>query len=534
MNGPPSERLLAVTLVLICLVNAVLSSLGAPLIPDIAREFHQSLGAAQWSLTVSLMAGAVAAPILGRLGDGPSVKRTMVGALLFVTVGGVLAALAPNIATLLVGRAMQGAGMGLVPLAMAAAREYLSAARVAPTIAILSVSVGVGAGAGYPISGLIAEAWGVRGAYVFGAIASGVALAGAAAVLPGRSSKTAPGGFDRLGGALLTMGLVATLLGTAQGSEWGWGSARIAGLLAAGGILFAVWAAQQLRAAAPLVQLRLVRYPAVLVGDACGFVLGMSMYMSTSAATEFVQADRSQGFGLSATTTEAGLLLIPMSILMLFGSRTLPFLVPRFGMRGVLSGGSLVVAAGSMYFALLHSTLLDAYVLMAAVGIGLGLTSAAIPGLIVQAIPARETGSAMGFYAVVRNIGSSIGSALTAAIVVGHESPAHQPTEQGYTAVFWGAAIVCVVGAVLAHVLTARQSRRPNDDQLPELEVHLLEETDGQAYLPVSAEASKPTAPPTNAPAPCSRTASTSPATATSPESLRSRAGDASRTLDSW
>jgi len=140
----------------------------------------------------------------------------------------------------------------------------------------------------------------------------------------------------------------------------------------------------------------------------------------------------------------------------------------------------------------------------------------------------------MGFYTVVRNIGSSIGSALTAAIVVGHESLAHQPTEQGYTTVFWGAAIVCVVGAVLAYVLTARQSRRPNYDQLPELEVHLLEETDGQAYLPISAEASKPTAPPTTAPAPCSRTASTSPATATPPESLRSRAGDASRTLDSW
>jgi MFS family permease len=78
-------------LVGITLVVSIISSLGAPLLPDVAKELDISLPSAQWSLTAALIAGALSAPILGRLGDGRHRRRSMLGALVIVSAGGIVA-----------------------------------------------------------------------------------------------------------------------------------------------------------------------------------------------------------------------------------------------------------------------------------------------------------------------------------------------------------------------------------------------------------------------------------------------------------
>jgi MFS family permease len=126
-----SERtgLLISVLVGVNLVTGIISSLGAPLIPSVARTLHISLDSAQWSLTVALLSASVAAPIMGRLGDGPRRRETILGGLGIVLVGSVIAGLANSLIVLIVGRAMQGVGLGLAPVTMAAARDHLPAER---------------------------------------------------------------------------------------------------------------------------------------------------------------------------------------------------------------------------------------------------------------------------------------------------------------------------------------------------------------------------------------------------------------------
>lgn len=435
----------------------MISSLGAPLIPTIARVFHQSLTTSQWSLTVGLLSGAVAAPVMGRLGDGARRRTTILGGLAAVTLGGVVAALATSLDMLVVGRALQGVGLGLVPLTMATARDELPKHRVAPMIAVLSVSAAAGVGAGYPLSGLIADQLGLSSAYWFGAIVSGLALLAVVAVVP-RTVRGHSMRLDTLGAALLAVALICVLVAVAQGTEWGWGTTRVLGLLLGGLVLFGVWGRQQLRAQVPLVELRLLRHPAVLAGDVCATVLGVAMYMDLSAVTEFVQLPRSGGFGFSASVVVAGLTLIPLSACMFFGSKALPALVRLLGVRLLLTLGCLVVAVASAFFGLLHGSLWEAFVMMGLLGIGLGTTYAAIPGLIVQSVPAQETGSAMGFYQVVRYVGFSLGSALAASILAAHGSAATgEPTLAGYTMVLWVGVAICIVAAGLAWVLPARR-----------------------------------------------------------------------------
>lgn len=299
---------------------------------------------------------------------------------------------------------------------------------------------------------------------------SGVALASVALVVPSRSAGR-PARLDSTGAVLLAAALVAFLVAVAQGAAWGWGSPAVLGLLIAGIVLFVVWTVQQLRTRSPLVKLALLRHPAVLAGDGCAMVLGVAMYMNLSAATDFVQLPRSGGFGYSASVVVAGLILVPMSAFMLACSRALPMLVRHLGVRALLAAGCLVAGAAGAFFALFRGSLWEAFVMMGILGVGLGTTNAAIPGLIVQSVPRSETGSAMGFYQVVRYVGFALGSALTASILVGHNSSATgQPTLGGYTMVFWVAAAVCVAAAVLAWILPAR-GQMSSVRQFPELPI---------------------------------------------------------------
>ena len=156
--------------------------------------------------------------------------------------------------------------------------------------------------------------------------------------------------------------------------RWWWTSPAIVTLLIAGLVLFVAWGVQELRTKAPLVDLRLLRHPAVLAGDGCAMVLGVAMYMNLSAVTEFVQLPRSGGFGFSASIVVAGLTLVPLSVLMFSGSRALPGLVRHFGVRALLAIGCLVVASASAFFALWHGSLWEAFAMTGLLGIGLGTT----------------------------------------------------------------------------------------------------------------------------------------------------------------
>jgi MFS family permease len=471
---------LAPVLVLTTMVASVVSSLGAPLIPTIATSFHVSLSEAQWSLTVGLLSGAVSAPVMGRLGDGPRRRTVIIGGVFAVTVGCVLAALAPSLLVLVIGRALQGTGLGLVPLTMAIARDELPRQKVAPMIAMLSVSAAAGVGAGYPISGLIADSAGLSGAYWFGAAIGVVTLTCLALVVPAKASAEKVS-FDGLGAILLTAVLVAILLAVAEGADWGWGSPAVLGLLAGGIVLLVVWVKQQLRTAYPLVELRLLRHPGVLAGDASAAVLGIAMYMALTGVTEFAQLPSSGGYGFSASVVVAGLILIPLSVFMLAGSRVLPALLRLFGVRTLLTVGCGVVAAGSAFFALWHGSLWTAFVMMGLLGIGLGITFAAIPGLIVRAVPRTETGSAMGFYQVVRYAGFSLGSAIAASILSGHESRlTGEPTSSGYIMIFWVATVICLAAGALVWVLAGRERREPAPAGLSQEELSLVEQTEGE------------------------------------------------------
>lgn len=466
-RGDVSQPRLVAALMGLTGVAGIISSLGAPLIPDVARTLHVSLDSAQWSLTVALLAAAVAAPTMGRLGDGRYRRETIVGGLAIVFVGSIVAGLAHSLGVLIAGRLMQGVGLGLAPVAMAAARDHLPARRGREVIAVLSVMGAAGVGAGYPLSGLLATDLGLHAAFFFGAVLSGILLLACAGVIPS-TRRARPMPLDLRGAALITFGLTALLIAIAQGQRWGWTSMPTLGLFGLAIVAFATWVWWQLSGQTPLVDLRQLRHRAVLSADLAALVLGLGLYMFLTLITEMIQEPRSTGYGLGASTLLAGCCLVPFSVISVLASRTTGALIHRAGSSAVMVGGTLITSGTGAFFALLHGSLWEAFVAMGILGVGFGYTFAAIPGLITQAVPESETGSAMGLYQVIRYIGFSVGSALAASLLAAHVAPATgQPLEQGYITAIWVGSAICLLAAATP-LLLARGGARADGALPPE------------------------------------------------------------------
>ena len=455
----PARAAYVPSLIAIGLVVSVISALGAPLIPEIAAHYRATLGATQWSLTATMLVGAVLSPLIGRLGDGPHRRAVLIGALAVVTAGGALAAVAPALWVLVAGRAMQGVGLALMPLTMASARENLPAERATGVIGTLSVVAAVGIGLGYPATGFIAEYLGTAAAFWAGAAASGAALALAVLFVPASHHAGRAPRLDVAGAALIGAGVLCLLLAFEKGADWGWGAGRTRGLLVVAVVALAAWVVSELRVAAPLVDLRLMRHPAVLTANVTGLVLGLAMYLGISLITQLVQLPQ----GMGATPFVAGLCLIPLSITSAGANRLMPLARTALTPRGVLPAGCTLIAVGLAFFAATGDAVWQAMVTMGLVGLGIGFTFAAMPALIVGAVPAHETSSAMSFYQVSRYVGFSLGAGLAVTLLRAFSGGDESPSSAAYGHASAAGAVLCLVAAAVAWALPGlgrRASRR--------------------------------------------------------------------------
>jgi MFS family permease len=457
----PSPRALVPVLIFIGTVVAVISSLGAPLVPAIAERTGASLPQAQWALTITLLVGAVATPVVGRLGDGPHRRAVVLTVLALVTAGGVLAALPLGLGWLIAGRGLQGFGLGLTPVAIATARDALVGTRSRSTVAALSVTVAAGLGLGYPTAGLIAELGGVHAAFWTGATISLLALVCAAAVLP--SASDAPvRPLDVVGAVLLGTGLAGVLLALSEAETWGPGSPVLWALAGGALLVLALWLAWESRTASPLVDLRLARGRVAGTAHVAALLVGLANYLLLATIPILAQAPADHGAGFGTSIVVAGLILLPFSLASLVGGRVTRAFADRAATRRVLPLAALVQGAAFLLFLVLRDQLWELFVLMAVAGLGVGAAFAAFPALIISTVPASETGSAMSLNQVLRYVGFATGSALTATLLAAATpAGASSPAGSGYRAIAIVGLAVCLLTAAATWLIPGRPGAGP-------------------------------------------------------------------------
>ncbi|MFE3627270.1 MFS transporter [Streptomyces goshikiensis] len=458
-------RLLVPALTFIALVVAAVASLGTPLITSVATSFHVSLGSAQWTLTIALLSGAVATPVLGRLGAGPHRRATILVTLAVVVAGSALTVLPLPFAWLLAGRAAQGVGLGLTALMMGVARDHLPEERGAAVIALISVVSIIGAGVGYPLAALLAELGGVRATYGLGLVVTAAALLTAWRFMPeapeGRSAHV-----DVAGAVVLAAALLLVLFLAGERNLWSRHLAVAAGLAVVAVVLLCVWAVIELRSTTPLVDVRAVRHPAVAGANLAMLVGGIGMYLLLTLITRYAQTPHGagQGYGFGLTTFVAGLVLIPFSVLGFVAGKLTPRIRTRIAAPLLLAGSAVVVGGAFALFAVARSDLAELFAAMGVLGFGVGGFSAAMPGVILAVTPKSETSSAMSFNYVVRSVGYSLGSAIGGLILTAGTGPGHLfPDDSAYTT----AALVGIGAMAITTLTSLALARRGSSETNP-------------------------------------------------------------------
>lgn len=458
--SPPSSRSepqrLIGSLLFIALVVAAVGSLGAPLITSVATTFHVSLASAQWTLTITLLSGAIATPLLGRLGTGPHRRGAIITTLGIVVAGSALTVAPLPFAWLLIGRGAQGTGLGLTALMMGVARDHLPENLGSATIAQVSVASTIGIGVGYPLAGLLTELGGVRAAYGLGLVVTALAFLAALRSIPvppkGRSTRV-----DIPGALLLAGGLFLVLLLASETSLWIRHLGLSVSLAAMAALLLCIWTAYERRSASPLVDVRLVRHRAVAGANAAMLVGGVGMYLLLTIITRYAQTPRSAGYGFGLTTFVAGLVLVPFSLLGFVAGKLTPRLRERIGAPFLLAGSATVVLVAFAVFATARSNLTELLVSMAILGFGVGSFSAAMPAVILAVTPKSETSSAMSFNQVVRSVGFSFGSAVGGLVLAAGTDIGHLfPTDAAYTTAAW-IGIAAMAVTAMTSIALARQ-----------------------------------------------------------------------------
>ena len=445
---------------------ALLQSLVAPALLTIQHDLDTTTAGAAWILTAYLLSASVFTPIAGRLGDMYGKKRTMVVVLVVLAFGTLLAALATSIGVMILARVIQGAGGAIFPLSFSIIRDEFPRARVPHGIALISAIMGIGGGLGIVLAGPIVEHLSYHWLFWFPLGAVIVATVGIVVFVPESPVKTR-GRVDQLGAVLLAAWLVALLVPVSQGPTWGWTSPRTIALFAAAAVLLPVWIWVEARTRAPLVDMQMMRLRPVWTTNLAALVLGFGMFASFVLVPEFVELPESTGFGFGASVTEAGIFMVPATLGMLLAGPVSGRLSSTVGSRVPLIIGALISFVAFALLTFAHDERFEIYTAMLVMGIGIGFAFSAMANLIVESVPAVQTGVATGMNTIVRTIGGAIGSQVSAGIVTATLAANGEPTERGFTIAFGAAAIALAIGFVVA-LLVPRPERETSSDALAE------------------------------------------------------------------
>lgn len=212
----------------------------------------------------------------------------------------------------------------------------------------------------------------------------------------------------------------------------------------------------------PLINLRTLKQGEVLLANISAIALGAALYIAMSVSSLVAQADAATSYGLSLPVFWAGFVIFPLSAGSLAANRTVRLVAKRVGIQAMLPIGAIIMAAAGTMLWLLHSALWEILLSMLVFGIGMGASYAAMPALIARSVAAQELGSSVSFNQVLRTVGSSFGTAISAAIIATHPGLLGEASPEGINMTFLLGALLCIVLGAALLADSARRRLRKN------------------------------------------------------------------------
>jgi EmrB/QacA subfamily drug resistance transporter len=433
--------------------------------PAIQRDVGFSAAGLSWVVNAYLIAFGSLLLLAGRLGDLLGRTRMFLTGTAVFTAASLLAGLAPNAATLVVARFLQGVGSAMVAGVSLAILVTLFTERRerAWAIAVYSFTGSAGASIGQVLGGVLTDALSWHWIFFINLPIGLAALAVAGRVLPGDPRRGAAGGADLAGAALVTAGLMSGIYAVVSIEQHGGTSPRTLGPAVLAVVLLGGFLARQATAPAPLMPPRVFRTRGVAAANAVQMLMVAALFAFQILVALYLQ--KVLGYGALRT----GLAMLPAAVTIGVISLGLAARVTvRFGERRVLLAGLALLAAALGLLARVptradYLTDLLPVMLLAA---GFGLALPALTTLGMSGARADDAGLASGLFNTTQQIGMAFGAAAlstlaasrTAALLDVGRAPA-EALADGYRTAFAAGAGLLVAAFVTAALLLREPTR---------------------------------------------------------------------------
>jgi EmrB/QacA subfamily drug resistance transporter len=383
-------------------------------LPAIRASLHGGLAAQQWVVEAYLVTLSSLLLIGGSLGDVLGRRRVFAFGVAAFGVCSLLCAVAPSSAFLIGARALQGmAGALLVPSTLALLMDTFADDERAAAIGSWTALTGVATVIGPLGGGLLIQAASWRWIFAINVLPVLITLWLLREV---PADKPERGHVDVIGAVLAALGLGGPVFALIEQPRYGWGSALVALPLVAGVALLVAFIAWERRSPAPMMPLGLFRSRNFTVGN----LTTLTLYAGLGTATFFLILFLQQVAGYSPL--DAGLSLLPITILVFAFSRRFGALADRLGPHAFMAGGPIVAALGLLLLvrADAHAdyvtTILPALIVF---GLGLAATVAPLTATVLGAVAPGHSGVASGVNNAVSRVAGLLAIAALGAVVAG-------------------------------------------------------------------------------------------------------------------
>lgn len=415
-----------------------------------------------WLITSFLMVGAASTALCGRLGDMLGRARVMLVLLGCAGIGSLISAQASSLEWIIFGRAVQGMSAAITALCIGLVREHLPPARVALGVGIVTATATVGVGLGMVLGGVIVDhlTW----PWLF---YSSAALALLSLLLVSAFIPLTPGsGFNRdvdiLGGILFAPAVAGILYALSKARSWGWWDGRTLGWLGGCMLVLILWTLYELRHKNPLINVRLFAQRQVALTNLAMvlFALGTSQVMQVILLLLQQPEWTLAGFGVSATM--AAMLKFPGLALAMVASPWSGSIAGKHGARRAMLAGGVLVALGWIGMTAYHNAIPQVVAMLLLITFGGAMMYAAMPNLLIEAVPSGRTSEAIGVLHVMRTTFTAVGAQLAAftlassTVADAARGPGSYPAASAYSLTFF----IIALSALLTLLVTAALPRR--------------------------------------------------------------------------
>jgi MFS family permease len=464
LNHASNARIWAILIVLVVFseVIPVQYAVVGLILPKIGLAFPSAGANSTWSLTIIGVVGAATLPLCGKASDLWGKKRTLLilAALLFI--GTLICAVTSNWAVFLFGRALMGTSFCMSAVAYGVVRDLIPRRLIPVVMGVIATGFGASAVLAPVMGGLLTDHYSWRSIFWFLLIYVAVTTPLLGFVVP-ESPYRVKSRLDWVGAILVGVGLAGVLVYISEGTTWGWGTVSNLGYLVGGLVLLAAFLVWESRISSPLMELSLLRDPAVAIVMAISCFATMaialpqlaipymfetpkpadlrSQIIAGAAAKEHVPpslvapffhflGDINYAGGMTVFQIAWHITLITSITGMIFGPVG-GFLARRYGARLalILSGIALLIAFE--LWTPWHGAWKDQALIGIAWGVGFGFFYAGGPNLLIDKIPAKRQGISASMYAAFGSIGSALAVALATPILAAHPFQIQTPTPSG-------------------------------------------------------------------------------------------------------